>query len=56
VNYDGHGQENKILRNNKKTYVKNVIEPIEEDQKCNNTRKMYKKLTNLRKDININLV
>jgi len=42
VNYDGHGQENKIIRNNKNTYMKNVIDPIEEDQKHNNTRKSIK--------------
>jgi len=34
--------------------MKNVIESIEEDQK-HNTRKMYQTVTNLKKDININL-
>ena len=33
--------------------MKNVIESIEEDQKHNNTRKMYQTVNNLRKDINI---
>jgi len=31
----------KIIRNKKKIYIKNVTEAIEEDQKHNNTRKMY---------------
>jgi hypothetical protein len=33
-------EAHKIIRNKKKTYTKNVMEPIE-DQKLNNTRKMY---------------
>jgi len=33
-------EAHKIIRNKKKTYMKNVIESIEEDQKHNNTRKM----------------
>jgi hypothetical protein len=33
----------KIIRNKRKVYIKNVIESIEEDQKHNNTRKMYLK-------------
>ena len=44
----------KILRNKKKLYIKNVRESIQEDQKYN-IRKMYQTITNLRKDININL-
>ena len=47
-------EAHKIIRNKKKTYMKNVIESIEEDQKHNNTMKMYQTV-NLRKDININL-
>jgi hypothetical protein len=39
----------KIIRNKKKTYMKNVIESIEEDQKHNNTRKMYQKVNQFKK-------
>jgi len=46
-------EAHKIIRYKKKTYMKNVIESIEEDQKHNNTRKMYQTVNNLRKDINI---
>jgi hypothetical protein len=31
----------KIIRSKKKTYIRNVIESTEEDQKHSNTRKMY---------------
>jgi len=34
-------EAHKIIRNEKKTFMKNVIESIDEDQKHNNTRKMY---------------
>jgi len=34
-------EAHKIIRNKKKTYMENVTESIEEDQKHNNTRKMY---------------
>jgi len=34
-------EAHKIIRNKKKTYTKNVIESIEEDQKHSNTRKMH---------------
>ena len=34
-------EAHKIITNKKKTHMKNVIESIEEDQKHNNTRKMY---------------
>jgi ATP-dependent protease HslVU (ClpYQ) peptidase subunit len=34
-------EAHKIIRNKKKVYIKNVKESIEEDQKHNNTRKMY---------------
>ena len=34
-------EAHKIIGNKKKTYMKNVTESIEEDQKHNNTRKMY---------------
>ena len=37
-------EAHKIIRNKKKTYMKNVIESIEEDQKHNNTGKMYETL------------
>jgi len=39
----------KIIRNKKKTYMKNVIESIEEDQKCNNTREMYQTVNQFKK-------
>jgi len=39
----------KIIRNKKKTYMKNVIESIEEDQKHNNTRKIYQTLNQFKK-------
>ena len=34
-------EAHKRIGNKKKTYTKNVIESIEEDQKHNNARKMY---------------
>jgi len=34
-------EAHKIIRDKKKTYMKNAIESIEEDQNHNNTRKMY---------------
>jgi len=34
-------EQHKIIRNKEKLYIKNIIESIEEDQKNNNTRKMY---------------
>ena len=37
-------EAHKIIRNKKKVYMKNVIESIEEDQKHNNTRKMYQRV------------
>jgi len=39
----------KIIRNKKKTYMKNVTEPIEEDQRQNNTRKMYQMVNQFKK-------
>ena len=39
----------KIIRNEKKTYMKNVIESIEEDRKHNNTRKMYQTVSQFKK-------
>jgi len=42
-------ESHKIIRNKKKTYVENVIESIEEDQKHNNTRKMYQTVNQLKK-------
>jgi len=40
----------KIIRNKKKTYMKNVTESTEEDQKHNNTRKMYQKVQQFKKE------
>ena len=39
--YHKRKEVHKIIRNKKKTYMKNVTESIEEDQKHKNTRKMY---------------
>jgi hypothetical protein len=39
----------KIIRNKKTTYMKNVIESKEEDQKHNNARKMYQTVNQLKK-------
>ena len=39
----------KIIRNKKKTHAKNVMESIEEDQKHNNTRKMYQTVNQFKK-------
>jgi hypothetical protein len=39
----------KIIRNKKKMYMKNVTESIEEDQKHNNTRKIYQTLNQFKK-------
>jgi len=39
----------RMIRNKKKTYTKNVIESIEEDQKHNNTRKMYQTVNQFKK-------
>jgi len=38
-----------IIRNKKKLYIKNIIESIEEDQKCNNTMKMCKTINQFKK-------
>jgi len=42
-------EAHKIIRNKKKTYMKNVIESIEEVQKDNNTRKMYQTVNQFKK-------
>jgi hypothetical protein len=42
-------EAHKIIRNKKKTYMKNVIESIEEDQQHNNTRKMYPTVNQFKK-------
>ena len=42
-------EAHKIIRNKKKLYIKNVIESIEEDQKYNNTRKMYQTINQFKK-------
>jgi len=39
----------KIIRNKEKTYMKNVTESIVEDQKHNNTRKMYRTVNQFKK-------
>jgi hypothetical protein len=39
--YHKRKEAHKVIRSRKKVYLKNVIESIEEDQKQNNTRKMY---------------
>ena len=41
-------EAHKIIRNNKKTYTKNVIEWIEEDKK-HNRRKMYQTVNQFKK-------
>ena len=49
-------EAHKIIRNKKKLYIKNVTESIEEDQKYNNTRKMYQTINQFKKRYtNINL-
>jgi len=52
--YHKRKDAHKIIRNKKKIYMKNVIESVE-DQKRNNTRKMYQTVNHFRKDINMNL-
>ena len=47
--YHKRKEAHKIIRNKKKTYMKNVIESIEEDQKHNNTRKMYQTVNQFKK-------
>jgi len=47
--YHNTKEAHKIIRNKKKTYMKNVIESIEEDQKHNNTRKMYQTVNQFKK-------
>jgi len=42
-------EAHKIIRNKKKTDMKNVTESIEEDQKHNNTRKMYQTVNQFKK-------
>ncbi len=42
-------EAHKIIRNKKKLYIKNVTESTEEDQKYNNTRKMYQIINQLKK-------
>ena len=42
-------EAHKIIRNKEKTYMKNVIESIEEDQKHYNTRKMYQTVNQFKK-------
>ena len=48
--YHHKGKEaHKIIRNKKKTYMKNVTESTEEDQKHNNTKKMYQTVNQFKK-------
>jgi len=47
--YHKRKETHKIIRNKKKTYMKNVIESIEEDQKHNNTWKMYQTVNQFKK-------
>jgi len=42
-------EAHKIIRNKKKTYLKNVTESTEEDQKHNNIRKMYQTVNQFKK-------
>ena len=42
-------EAHKIIRNKKKVYTKNEIESVEEDQKHNNTRKMYQTINEFKK-------
>jgi len=42
-------EAHRMIRNKKKTYVKSVIESVEEDQKHNNTRKMYQTVNQFKK-------
>jgi len=47
--YHKRKEAHKIIRNKKKTYMKNVIESIEEDRTHNNTRKMYQTVNQFKK-------
>ena len=42
-------EAHKIIRNKKILYIKNVTEPIEEDEKYNNTSKMYQTINQFKK-------
>jgi 3-methyladenine DNA glycosylase AlkC len=42
-------EAHKMIRNKKETYLKSVIESIEEDQKHNNTRKMFQAVNQFKK-------
>ena len=46
-------EAHKIIRNKKKTCMKNITESIEEDQKHNNTRKMYQTVNQFKKGYHI---
>ena len=48
-------EAHEIIRNKKKLYIKNVRESIEEDQKQNNTRKMYQTINQFKKGYQHNL-
>ena len=49
VYYHKRKEAHKIIRNKEKTYMKNVTESIEDDQKHNNTRKMYQTVNQFKK-------
>jgi len=46
--YQKRKETHKIIRNKEKTYMKNLIESIEDDQK-HNTRKMYQTVNQFKK-------
>jgi len=49
--YHYKGKEaHEIIRNKEKLYFKNVIESIKENQKCNNTRRMYQTINQFKNE------
>ena len=47
--YHKRKEAHKIVKNKKKTYMKNVTESTEEDQKHNNARKIYQTVNQFKK-------
>jgi len=47
--YHKRKEAHKIIRNKKETYMRNVIESTEKDQKHSNTRKMYQTVNQFQK-------
>ena len=43
-------EAHKIIMNKKKLHIRNVVESVEEDQKCNKTRKMYQTIHKFKKE------